>query len=144
MFCNDEIVHIFSFTGSRSPVTFKDYQKNCPNFWEHCFFRSLYDESCTFTDEIDTYTLDKWFAEHFRSSPPFIEMSPVLSRALCELRSLPSSIVNSRILSRSCRIQGTQLLFSNAYSHVDLDGPITVTCPSHYASFVWAMPCCAP
>ena len=22
--------------------------------------RSLYDESCTFTDEIDTYTLDKW------------------------------------------------------------------------------------
>ncbi len=27
------------------------------------------------------------------------------------------------------RIQGTQLLFSNAYSHVDLDGPITVTLP---------------
>uniref|UniRef100_A0A7S0LVG1 Plastid lipid-associated protein/fibrillin conserved domain-containing protein n=1 Tax=Cryptomonas curvata TaxID=233186 RepID=A0A7S0LVG1_9CRYP len=46
--------------------------------------RSIYDESCTFTDEIDTYTLDKW-------------------------------------------IQGTQLLFSNAYSHVDLDGPITVS-----------------
>ena len=22
--------------------------------------RSIYDESCTFTDEIDTYTLDKW------------------------------------------------------------------------------------
>ena len=22
--------------------------------------RSIYDESCTFKDEIDTYTLDKW------------------------------------------------------------------------------------
>lgn len=41
--------------------------------------RGLYDEGCTFTDEIDTYSLDKW-------------------------------------------IQGTQKLFKNDYSHMDLDG----------------------
>ena len=41
-----------------------------------------------------------------------------------------AAVLNSRVSLNDRRIQGTQLLFSNAYSHVDLDGPITVPCPS--------------